>query len=133
VSIAEAGQVGEGGDVCSDGGGTLDGHLEVLAIDGQMCHLTGGKETRMSEVAVSKLTSKGQITIPEVVRRRLRLQAGEQLEWTVLDDGVVEVRKAGGTLEALTRVLPKPSRRRSLAELDQALLRAVTEQERAGR
>ncbi len=25
----------EGGDVCSGGGGTLDGHLEVLAIDGQ--------------------------------------------------------------------------------------------------
>ncbi|MBK6514456.1 MAG: type II toxin-antitoxin system PrlF family antitoxin [Polyangiaceae bacterium] len=87
----------------------------------------------MSEVAVSKLTSKGQITIPEVVRRRLRLQAGEQLEWTVLDDGVVEVRKAGGHLEALTRVLRSLREGEILAELDQALLRAVTEQERAGR
>ena len=87
----------------------------------------------MSEVALSKLTSKGQITIPEVVRRRLRLQAGEQVEWTVLDDGVVEVRKAGRSLEALTRVLPKAERRRTVAELDQAVLRKVLKEARAGR
>ncbi len=87
----------------------------------------------MSEVAMSKVTSKGQITIPEVIRRRLRLQAGEQIEWTVLEDGVVEVRRAGGTLEALTSILPKPTTRRTLAELDQAVLRKAAENARAGR
>ncbi|MBK6514330.1 MAG: AbrB/MazE/SpoVT family DNA-binding domain-containing protein [Polyangiaceae bacterium] len=53
----------------------------------------------MSEVAVSKLTSKGQITIPEVVRRRLRLQAGEQLEVDRARRRSRRGPQGGGTLE----------------------------------
>jgi len=75
----------------------------------------------VAKIAVSKVTSKGQITIPEEIRRQYRLQAGEQVEWEVTDHGTVELRKAGGSLEALTQILPPPKRALTLEEMERAV------------
>ena len=64
----------------------------------------------MARVAVSRITSKGQVTIPEEIRREYHLSAGEQIEWEITDHGTVELRKAGGSLESLTRILPPRKR-----------------------
>jgi AbrB family looped-hinge helix DNA binding protein len=73
----------------------------------------------MSRVALSKITSKGQVTIPEVVRRQVRLQAGDLIEWEITESGAIEVRRAGSSLEDLVKVLPRPKRRLTLAQLDE--------------
>ena len=41
----------------------------------------------------SKLTSKGQVTIPKLIRERLGLSAGAQVEWREVRPGVVELRR----------------------------------------
>lgn len=41
-----------------------------------------------------RLTSKGQVTIPQEIREKLGLHAGTEVEFDVIDDGVC-IRKAG--------------------------------------
>jgi AbrB family looped-hinge helix DNA binding protein len=41
----------------------------------------------------SKVTSKGQVTIPKEVRKRLRLGAGDMLVYEFQENGLVVVRK----------------------------------------
>ncbi len=48
----------------------------------------------MPTIAVSKLTSKYQTTVPAPVRDALCLEKGDALVFEVGDDGVVRVRKA---------------------------------------
>lgn len=45
-------------------------------------------------MGISKLTSKGQVTIPAEVREHLALEAGDSIEFVVLDNGTVVVRPA---------------------------------------
>ncbi len=73
------------------------------------------------KIATSRITSKGQVTIPEEIRREYHLQAGEQVEWEVTDRGTVELRKTGGSLEALTQILPRPKRPLSVDEMNRAI------------
>lgn len=87
----------------------------------------------MAKIAISKVTSKGQITIPEEIRRQYRLQAGEQVEWEVTDRGTVELRKAGGSLESLTHILPPPKRALTLEEMDRAVGEHLARQHRVRR
>ena len=56
------------------------------------------------------LTSKGQITIPKKVRDALDLESGDRLEFSVRDDGVVEVRPRDVDLLNLVGTI-KPRRR----------------------
>jgi antitoxin PrlF len=41
----------------------------------------------------SKITTKGQVTIPKEVRARLRVQAGDMIVYEFQDNGLVVVRK----------------------------------------
>lgn len=41
----------------------------------------------------SKVTSKGQVTLPKPVRERLQIQAGDTLAYEIEADGAVTVRK----------------------------------------
>jgi AbrB family looped-hinge helix DNA binding protein len=59
----------------------------------------------MSEIAVSKMTSKNQITVPALVRDILCLEKGDSLLFTVGDDGSVRVRKAVAADEVFARAL----------------------------
>ncbi len=65
----------------------------------------------MKEVAAT-LTSKGQITIPAEVRRRLDLATGDQIIFVLAEDGRVELRRPRfPTIESLTGIagkLPRP-------------------------
>jgi len=79
------------------------------------------------------ISVKGQVTIPDEIRREYHLQAGEQIEWEVTDKGTVELRKAGGSLEALTKILPRPKRALSVDEMDRAMGEHLARQHRARR
>ncbi len=85
----------------------------------------------MAKVAVSKITSKGQVTIPDEIRREYHLQAGEQVEWEVTDRGTVELRKAGGSLEDLARILPRPEKAATVEDMDRAVAAHLRRKHRA--
>lgn len=75
----------------------------------------------MPKVATSKITSKGQVTVPEDIRRALRIARGDRLEWIATREGRVEVRKVNGRLSALVGLLGKPRRSATVQEMDEAV------------
>ena len=52
-----------------------------------------------------RVTSKGQVTIPQDVRRRLGITAGSEVEFEVVDDGVRVVRREQGDGAALVAAM----------------------------
>ena len=72
-------------------------------------------------MAVAKLTSKGQLVIPQVIRQHLHLQQGDSVDFIIQDDGEVVVRPATRDVRDLKNILPKPKKAVSLAEMDRAM------------
>ncbi len=48
-----------------------------------------------------RVTSKGQVTIPQDVRRRLGIEPGTEVDFEIAEDGVRLVRRPSGTGTAL--------------------------------
>ncbi len=57
----------------------------------------------------STLTSKGQITVPKIIREALRLEAGDRVNFRLREDGVVEMLPETGNLSSLFGVLKPPT------------------------
>ena len=77
-------------------------------------------------MASSTITSKGQITIPIEIRRRLGLRSGDRLEFLFGSDGEVIVRPKRVRLESLFGILRKPGQRTvSVREMDEAVRKSV--------
>ena len=73
------------------------------------------------------LTSKGQITIPADVRKRLGVEAGDRLEFVELAEGGFLVQPANDDVRSLKGLLRKPATSVSVAAMDEAI------RDRAGR
>ena len=54
---------------------------------------------------ISKITTKGQTTIPAQIREGLGVGPGDRLEFEILPDGRVTIRKARHGLEALRGII----------------------------
>ena len=72
-------------------------------------------------MAVAKLTSKGQLVIPQSIRQHLHLQQGDSVDFIIQDDGEVVVRPATRDVRDLKNILPKPKKAVSLEEMDRAV------------
>ncbi len=72
-------------------------------------------------MAGSTITSKGQATIPKVVRDRLKLRPGDRVEFIVEEDGRVVLVPATRRLADLYGVLPRPAHPVSLDEMEAAI------------
>jgi len=72
---------------------------------------------------LSTLTVKGQVTIPKAVRKQLRLNAGDKLDFRVEKDGSLRVvprtMKASEVVGILTRKGQKPM---SVEDMDRAIV-----------
>ena len=84
-------------------------------------------------MTTATLTSKGQTTIPKAIRDRLRLKPGDRLEFVVQPDGRVLMIPAVLDIADLKGILPRPKRRLSLAEMDEAIRGAAADPARRGR
>lgn len=62
-------------------------------------------------MTTATVTSKGQVTIPQRVRRHLHLEEGDKLEFTIEDDGTVRVRTIKGSVRDLFGFLKRPDQR----------------------
>ena len=60
-------------------------------------------------MSTATVTSKGQITIPADVRRRLGLEAGDRVEFVEADGGFA-IKPANDDVRALKGLLRKPAR-----------------------
>ena len=56
----------------------------------------------------TKISIKGQVTIPRELRERLGLQAGDQIAWSLLSNGTVVVRPKTRRLVDLVGILTRP-------------------------
>ncbi len=77
---------------------------------------------------ITKVTSKGQITLPASVRKELKIGTGDRLDIEVTPNGKVLGRPVKKDLSSLAKVLPPAKRRLSLAEMDSAIGRGVSSQ-----
>jgi AbrB family looped-hinge helix DNA binding protein len=67
------------------------------------------------------LTSKGQITIPAEMRAKLRLAAGNRLDFEEQPDGSYVVRARKGDVRALKGIVPKPGTAISIEDMERAI------------
>ena len=67
------------------------------------------------------ITSKGQITLPKAVRDRLNLKAGDKLDFLLDDNGNLQVFPVTAQVTELKGMVPKPTGRISLEEMDNAI------------
>jgi antitoxin PrlF len=73
-------------------------------------------------MATRTLTSKGQITIPKEIRDRLRLRAGERLEFQIASEGYIVVRPKRIDARRLKGILSRPAKRPvSIEEMNRAI------------
>lgn len=83
------------------------------------------------------LTSKGQLTVPKEIRERLGLEKGDVIEFVDSGPSEVKIRPLRGSLADLAGMLHRPGmRRRSIAEMDEAVREAVAKDDeriRSGR
>jgi antitoxin PrlF len=72
-------------------------------------------------MATATLTSKGQITIPLDVRRRLKLEAGTRVEFVESADGEFLIRPAVADVRSLKGLLRKPGKPVSIEDMRKAI------------
>lgn len=74
--------------------------------------------------AESKVTGKGQITLPKVVRDHLHLQAGQRVGFEIDDHGLVRLHARNLDLRSLRGILKAPGRKRlTVAAMNTAIAR----------
>ena len=69
------------------------------------------------------LTSKGQLTLPKVIRERLRVRAGDRVDFIVQDDGAIVVRAATVDVRELKGLLHRKGIKRLSVEQMNAVIR----------
>lgn len=72
-------------------------------------------------MAVSKITSKGRTTIPDVIRRHLRLRVGDRIQFVIEGDDKVVLIPATIDVSELKGLLAPAPRRVSLEAMDAAI------------
>jgi AbrB family looped-hinge helix DNA binding protein len=76
----------------------------------------------------STITSKGQITVPKVVREALDVQPGDTLAFLIHDDGTVTVEAETVDLLELRGVVDPARRGVSVEEMNEAIRRSAARQ-----
>ena len=72
-------------------------------------------------VLETRITSQGQVSVPAAIRRKLGVEPGSTLQWTVRGDEVVVKRRAGSSFEDMHKILfpdglPKPISTKQMKE-----------------
>ena len=73
---------------------------------------------------IATLTSKGQITIPAGVRKKLSLHTGDRLSF-VVSDNHAEMMPVVQSVQSLKAILPKPRKRLTLAQMEAVIAKGA--------
>ena len=71
----------------------------------------------------SKITSKGQITVPKVVREILAVQPGDRISFVIREDGTVTVEAESVALESLRGAIKSGGMRVTVEQMNDAIRR----------
>jgi AbrB family looped-hinge helix DNA binding protein len=74
-------------------------------------------------MATAVITSKGQITIPKEVRERLKVDAGDRVEFVEVEKGVFAMVAATRDIRDLKGIVPKPAKPVSTEDMNRAIAR----------
>ena len=72
-------------------------------------------------MATTTLSSKGQITIPKVIRDRHHLSPGDKIEFLEKDQGVVTIWPVTQSVTRLKGMIAKPGKPVSVEEMNRAV------------
>lgn len=72
------------------------------------------------------LTSKGQITLPKLLRDRLHLQPGDKIEFLLDSAGNVQLKPITQPVGRLKGMVPPPRRPLTLEEMEDAIAKAAS-------
>ncbi len=75
---------------------------------------------------IATLTSKGQITLPVEIRRYLKLQSGDKLDFINCGDGRIEGMVVKSSLKSLKGILPPPKMRVTLEDMKKAIAKGAS-------
>jgi AbrB family looped-hinge helix DNA binding protein len=75
---------------------------------------------------VATLTSKGQITLPKEVRQKRSLHVGGRFSFVVVGNRA-ELTPLATPINALKHVLPKPSRKLTLEQIERTIAQGTSE------
>jgi AbrB family looped-hinge helix DNA binding protein len=67
------------------------------------------------------LTAKGQVTLPKNFRTKLDLQAGDKIDFVMLDNGVLQAVPLKQSPKKLKGIVPKPAKPVTIDEMNQAI------------
>jgi len=67
------------------------------------------------------LTSKGQVTIPASVRRRLGVKPGDRVEFVEMENGVFQLVATSRDIRSLKGVVPKPAKAVTIEEMNETI------------
>ena len=70
---------------------------------------------------IATVTSKGQITIPAGIRKKLRLHAGDKLDFLINENDRIEAVVKKSSLKKLKGMIPAPRKGISLTEMEKAI------------
>lgn len=56
-------------------------------------------------IAIAKITSKGQTTLPAEVRAKLKVQPGDHVRYVEMDDGGFRIEKVSSSLDSLRGII----------------------------
>jgi antitoxin PrlF len=74
-------------------------------------------------VATATVTSKGQITLPKIVRERLGVDAGDKVEFVETQPGVFRLIAATRDVRDLKGVIPKPAKPVTVEDMSRVIAR----------
>ncbi|MCF6191242.1 MAG: AbrB/MazE/SpoVT family DNA-binding domain-containing protein [Cocleimonas sp.] len=67
------------------------------------------------------------MTFPKAIRDQLGLEAGDKLEFTIIENGQLLIIPKKSSVKALKGMLPKPKKAISLEEMDNAIAQGAAE------
>ncbi len=74
----------------------------------------------------SKITGKGQITVPKAVRETLAVQPGDRISFVIREDGTVTVEAESVALESLRGAIKAGGTRVTIEQMNDAIRRGGT-------
>ena len=75
---------------------------------------------------IATVTSKGQVTLPAEVRRRLKISPGSKLEFIIIAHERLEIIPVVETISSLKGMVPKPKKSLSLADMNKAIAKGAS-------
>jgi len=69
----------------------------------------------------TKVTTKGQITVPKPIREHLKLAKGDRVEFLIGVNGKVTIMPATADVRELKGIVAKPAKKITVADMNQAI------------